>query len=156
MKYLKKVLVLVVLIGGLFTLTGCGNKNVEGSLEEIMEKIYKDVPEDDLPMLINTKITEENVESFLGKKGIEYKEALASEPAMNAIAHSVVLVRAKENANIEKVKKDIKENVDPRKWICVEVPKEDVIVENKGDLIILVMVAEKDTRDAIMKGFNNL
>lgn len=158
MKYFKRFGLLVVMLFMILFVTGCKNKeHVEGSLEDIMAKIYKDIPEDNLPMMLeNKKVTDENVEYYLGKKGIEYKEALASESGVGSIAYSVVLVRTKENANIEEIKKQIKDNVNPRKWICVEVPKDEIIVENKGDLIILVMVEDKDNRDAIMKGFNSL
>lgn len=158
MKYFKRFGLLVVMLFMILFVTGCKNKeHVEGSLEDIMTKIYKDIPEDNLPMMLeNKKVTDENVEYYLGKKGIEYKEALASESGVGSIAYSVVLVRTKENANIEEIKRQIKDNVNPRKWICVEVPKDKVIVENKGDLIILVMVEDKDNRDAIMKGFNSL
>ena len=40
--------------------------------------------------------------------------------------------------------------------MCVEVPEENVIVKNKGDLIILIMVGEESTRNKIEKGFDNL
>ena len=75
---------------------------------------------------------------------------------MSSIAYSVVLVRMKDGANIEDAKTKIKENVNPRKWMCVEVPEEDVIVKNKGNLIILIMVADETNRNKIEQGFDNL
>jgi len=155
MKFLKGLLVLVVCA---VLLTGCtGEKNVEGSLEEIMTKLYADVPEENRPMMLgNMEITEENVEGFLGTSDIEYKEALASESMVGAIAHSVVLVRTKENANVEDVKKQIEENVNPRKWICVGVEKEDVIIKSKGDLIVVIIVEDTDVRTKIDNSFGNL
>ena len=45
----------------------------------------------------------------------------------------------KEGSDIEKIKAEIKEKVNPRKWICVGVDKEDVIVINKGNVILLVI-----------------
>lgn len=154
---MKKILTLLLLFFTTIALTGCSEKNVEGTLEEIMTTIYADIPEDERPtMLMNTEITDENIEVFLGTKDIEYEEALASEPGIGSIAHSVVLVRMKDNADIEKAKENILENVNPRKWICVEVAEEDVIVKNKGNLIILIMVADESTRDTLEKGFDNL
>ena len=60
-------------------LTGCvGSKNVEGTLEEIMEKVYADVPEDQRPMMLgNIEVTNENVGMYLGTENIEFEEALA-------------------------------------------------------------------------------
>lgn len=155
----KKLFVLCVLFGGLFCLTGCGKQdaNVEGSLEDLMAKVYENISEDNLPMgLTNMTVDEENIEGFLGTKDIEYTEALASESMIGSFAHSVVLVRAKDAKNIEDVKNTIKENVNPRKWVCVGVEKEDVIIKNKGDLIIVIIVENEEVRKELEKGFNEL
>ena len=118
-----------------------------------MTKVYKDIPQDERPMgLANTVVTEETVEYFLGTKDIEYEEALASEPMVSSIAHSVVLVRTKKNANVEEIKRKIKENVNPRKWMCVEA--DEVVVKSKGNLIILIMV--QGDREKLETNFDNL
>ena len=150
----KKIILGCLACVTLFSLTGCGEKQVEGTLEEIMTKVYADVPEDERPMMLtNTEVTEENVENYLGTKDIEYEEALASESAVGSIAHSVVLVRMKDGANIEEAKKKIEESVNPRKWVCVEA--EDVVVKNKGNLIILIMSSSNNTKK-IENSFDNL
>ena len=150
----KKLLLVVILMGALF-LTGCGN--IEGSLEDIMAKVYANIPENERPMmLMNTEINDENIEYFLGSKDIEYEEALASEPGIGSIAHSVVLVRTKKGADVEAIKDKIEKNVDPRKWVCVGVEKDDIVVESEGDLIILIMVEDEKTRDKLEDSFDNL
>ena len=134
-----------------------GNKpqeHVEGTLTDLMTKLYANIPEDELPMLANTEVTAENVEYFLGTADVQYTEALASEPMMSSIAHSVVLVRVPEDANVEEVKEQIKNNVDPVKWICVSVDPQNVKVENRGDLVVLIMDNEK--ADKILENFNQL
>ena len=151
---MKKILFMLCALVLSISLTGCGQKNVEGTLEEIMDKVYASIPEDERPMmLMNTEITEENVEMYLGTSDIEFEEALASESMTGSIAHSVVLVRVKDGANVEAIKEKIEQNVDPRKWICVEA--EEVEVENKGNLIILIMSSET-TVEKIENSFNNL
>ena len=50
----------------------------------------------------------------------------------------------------------IKENVNPRKWICVGVEKEDVIIKNKGDLIIVIIIEDATGRESIDKAFDAL
>lgn len=153
---LKKLGLLVMTLSALF-LTGCGSKNVEGTLEEIMTKVYADIPEEERPMmLMNTEVTSDNIEYYLGATDIEYEEALASESGVGSIAHSVVLVRTKDNANIEAIKTSIKEKINPRKWICVGVEEKDVIVKNKGNLIILILVEDSTTRETLEKAFDNL
>jgi len=151
---LKKISSLFIVFLLTLTLCGCGNKNVEGSLEDIMARVYEDLKEDELPMgLANTEVTSENVEYYLGTSDIEFESALASESMTGSIAHSVVLVRVKENANIEDIKTKIKQNVDPRKWICVGVEDENVVVKNKGNLIILIM---SENSSKLEEGFDNL
>ena len=152
---MKKFLCVFAIVTLVVLLTGCGaNKNVSGTLEEIMDKLYANIPEEERPMaLTNIEVTDENVEGFLGTADIEYEEALASESATGSIAHSVVLIRVKDNTNVEATKEKIEDSVNPRKWICVEA--EDVEVESKGNLIILIMSSEKNT-EKIENSFKNL
>lgn len=157
MKVIKKISLLLIVMMVAFFATGCGSKNIEGSLESLMDKVYKDLPKDQTPMMLeNHEITEDNIEYYLGSPDIEYEEALASESGIGSIAHSVVLVRVKDDADIEKVKDTIKEKVDPRKWICVGVEREDLIVKNKGNLIILIIEENEDSRKILEKGFDSL
>lgn len=152
---MKKIILSVFILLSLFILTGCGTKNVEGNLEDLMTKVYANLEEDEKPMMLqNTVVNEENIEYFLGTADIEYKEALASEPAIGSIAHSVVLIRAKDSSDVENIKTKIKENVNPRKWVCVGVEEDEVIIKSKGDLIILI-IAESN-REKLEQGFDNL
>lgn len=157
MKNLKKIIFVIMIFSVTLLFTGCGNKSVEGTLEDLMAKVYEGIPESERPMYLeNTKVDSENIDYYLGTSDIEYEEALASESMVGSIAHSVVLLRVKEGSDVEKVKETIKENVNPRKWICVGVEDDDVIIKNKGDLIILIMVEDEDTRTTLEKGFDNL
>lgn len=146
-----------VLVLTMFMVTGCGSKNVEGKLEDIMDKLYADIAEDNRPGgLGNMEVNAENVESFIGTNKVEYTEAIASESMMGSIAHSVVLLRVKDASKMEEYKEEIRENVNPRKWICVGVEKDEVIIENKGDLLVVIIVQDKDNRQKIADAFNNL
>ena len=53
-------------------------------------------------------------------------------------------------------KAEIKEKVNPRKWICVGLEDEDVVIENKGDLIIVIVVDNPDHVSKLQKEFRNL
>lgn len=157
MKVFKKLSLIIIMLVAAVVLTGCGNKNIEGSLEDIMTKLYAEIPEDQRPMmLMNIEVTDENVEYFLGSKDIEFEEALASEPGIGSIAHSVVLVRVKDNANIEAIEEKIENSINPRKWVCVGVEEDDVIVEDKGNLIALIMIEDETTREKIEDAFEKL
>ncbi|WP_286173020.1 DUF4358 domain-containing protein [Caproiciproducens sp. MSJ-32] len=115
-----------------------GNSTIDESLENIMTKLYDDLDED-LGELVTTELTKENLSYYLGINELDFEEGLASEPMLSTSAHSVVLVRVKDSVDIEKIKNDIKENVDPFKWVCVGVEKDKIVVENIGNLILLVM-----------------
>lgn len=151
----KKIfLSIMCLLSVTLLFSGCGKK--EGNLSytptEVIEKVYAGL-ENDLPMLATTEINDENLSYYLGVESLDYKEAVASEPMMGSIAHSIVVVRMNEGADIEKAKQEIKDNVDPRKWICVEA--ESVFVESKGDVIILIM-SSNEKAEKIKTNFNNL
>ncbi len=153
---LKKISMLLVAVVFLFGVVGCNQKKkdvVEGNLEEIMDKVYAGFKEEDLPMMMeNIEITKENVEGFIGTSEIDYKEALARESMTGSIAHSVVLIRMKDEASVEAAKEKLKEKVDPRKWICVGVEK--VTVESRGDLIIVIL--DDDRGSELLKNFQNI
>ncbi len=114
---------------------------VEGALTDLMKKIYEGTELAEMS-LMETEVTAENEEYFLGVAGLPYSEALASEPMISAIAHSVVLLRVKDGEDVADVKTKIKENVDGRKWICVGVEDENIVVDNIGNLVILIMDEE--------------
>ena len=118
-----------------------------------MTKVYASVPEEERPMYLeNREVTKENAEGYIGTNTIDFKEALASESMVTSTAHSVVLIRMNDTKNIEDVKKEIKEKVNPRKWICVGV--ENVIVESRGDLIIVIL--DDTNGEKILNDFNKL
>lgn len=157
MKLFKKVIFVIVIFSIALLFTGCGNKNIDGSLDDLMAKVYNDLPKDQIPMFLeNYEINDDNIENFLGTKDIEYEEALASESGVGSIAHSVVLVRLKEDADVEKAKEAIKENIDPRKWICVGVEDDEVVIKNRGNLIIVIIEENEENREILEKGFDNL
>ena len=56
--------------------------------------------------------------------------------------------------DIAKIKQEIKEKINPHKWICVEVYENHIHVENRGNLIILIMDNTND--EQILNNFNNL
>ena len=119
--------------------------NLEGSLQDILKQIYEtaDVSDDDrawfLSSMATIDITEENMPFYIGVQSADMEEGIASEPMMSSIAYSLCLVRVKPGTDIEQLKADIKANVNPRKWVCVEVSQENVLVENIGDVILLAM-----------------
>jgi len=155
---MKKIISILLMFLISLSAVACKNtksdsSNIEGSLSDIMAKIYKGT-ENNSPKLMQTEVTSENLSYYLGIETLDFKEALASEPMMTSIAHSVVLVKVNDGVDIEKTKTAIKEKVDPRKWICVGVEDNNVIVDSIGDLIVLIM--DNENPDTLHKNFKNL
>lgn len=153
---MKKIGYGLLVLSLVLCFVGCQkqNENISGSLSDIMKEVYKNIPEDELPELVNAEVNKDNQEYYLGSSDITYKEALASEPLMSSVAHSVVLVRANSIKDVDNIKKEIKEKINPRKWVCVGVDEKNVFVESKGDLVILIMDNEYAT--TIRDNFLNL
>lgn len=86
------------------------------------------------------------------------KEIAVSEPMMGSQAYSMVLVRVSDSANAASVAQTMKDNIDPRKWICVEA--DDIKAASKGDLALFFMVdsefADTVTASEIMEAFKSV
>lgn len=152
MKHTKKIFRLLFVVVICFMITGCGSKNIEGKLPDLMDKLYEGIKEEERPMALQTtELTEDNFKTF-AFADVKYKEAVVSESMTGSIAHSVVLIRLEDAKDATKAVEDIKKNADPRKWICVEA--ENVYVLSKGDLVVLIMSNELAPK--IKENFENL
>ena len=136
------VIVFIVAIVAVVLMKNATPKNVEGTLEEIMTKLYAGINQDNLPMMLsNMEISKESLENFVGTSEIDMKEAMVSESGVGSIAHSVVLIRLNDASKANDAVTKIKEHANPRKWICVEAS--NVVVKSKGDLVVLIMSNEE-------------
>lgn len=134
-----------------------GNKSsIETSIDakSMLESIFKE-NKNDLPNSL--EITEINVSSveevsaFTGLKSNSDVEFLVvAEPMMSSQAFSTVVVKAKDNADIESMKQEMLDNIDTRKWICVSADK--LYVTNNGNIIFLVM-ANENWANIVLNGF---
>ena len=142
----KFILSIMCLLSVTLLFTGCGkrSKNLDLSATEIINKVYEGL-EDDLPAVDTITVDKDNFSNFFGAENVDFKEAAVSEAMISAIAHSVGVVKLNDGADVEKV--------NPRKWVCVEA--ESVIVESRGNTIILIMSFE-DIADKIATNFRNL
>ena len=152
---MKKILSLLVVVGALFMLTACGNKEENLTLKptEIVAKMYEGFGEDELPMLGDRELVAEELEYHLGITELDFVEGTVSEPMIGSIPHSVVVVKVAEGVDVAKTVAVIKAKANPRKWVCVEA--ETVLVESKGDIIVLVM-SNNDTAVKMMENFKKI
>ena len=137
---MKKVLKLFLSACMCMSLFGCASKNKTMDLEEMMDQVYADIQEDELPMMIELfPIDEENEEWFFGTNQIHYEEALASESGIGSVPHSVVLIRAKDAQEAQKIQSTLKKTVNSYKWVCVGVDPSEVVVESRENIVLLVL-----------------
>ncbi|MGI5900368.1 MAG: hypothetical protein ACOX8S_10675 [Christensenellales bacterium] len=134
----------------------------EGSLEALLAGIYANVQSDEAYKawlstgLVTTEITEANAEYYLGTNELEFERAIASEPMISAQAYSLCLIKMDEDADMEAAKAAIRENVNPAKWICVVVDEKDVIVDDAGGVIILIMADKSAELHEAFKGITGI
>ena len=151
---MRKVIAVLMALVMVLSFAACasgdaaGGKTVSGTLPEIIDKIYaaadldaetRDFVDSDVYGPVTMEIAAEDMIYYFGVEIPDAEEAVFSEPMMNANPFSVCLVRVKDGTDVEALKKDIKANADPRKWICVGVEDDDVRVESIGNVVLLVM-----------------
>lgn len=82
------------------------------------------------------------VASFTGLENAnDVQFCVASEPMMSSQAYSLVIVKVKEGVDANSLAKTMNENINMRKWICVEAEK--AYTTSSGDIICLVMSSEE-------------
>lgn len=155
MKKTNKLIVLLLALAMTLALTACGGNGGGGNagadmsvleiLQQIMSKVELEIDTD------TVLLDSENFEYFAYTPYKEGYEAACNEAMINAIAHSVVLVRVPDGEDAAAVAEDIKANANPRKWVCVEAEKCEVI--QNGNLVLLVMTSV-DRADAVINSFN--
>ncbi len=149
---MKKWIALLMTLVMVFSFAACGaaagGQTVSGTLPEIIDAIYaaadldaetRDFVDSDIYGPVTMEMDAESMIYYFGVDIPDAEEAVFSEPMMNANPFSVCLVRVKDGTDVEALKKDIKANADPRKWVCVGVEDSDVRVESIGNVVLLVM-----------------
>ena len=136
--------------------SGSGNK---GSVEtpkdinDIIDTINKN-NKNVLPELETMKVDIKNIDEVTSYTGLKTNDGIesivVSEPLITSQAYSVAIVKVKDNADVEKIKQDMLDNIDMRRWICVSA--EQLYITNSGNVIFSVM-ADKDVAKAVYNDF---
>ena len=139
--------------------SGSGNRdNVETpkdikDINDVINTINKN-NKDVLPELETMKVDIKNIDevtSYTGLKSNDDIESIVvSVPLITAQAYSVAIVKVKDNADVEKIKQEMLDNIDMRRWICVSA--EQLYITNSGNVIFSVM-ADKDIAKAVYNDF---
>ena len=138
---------LLVLIFGIFIKLNSNKQvstiNSASDMKKMLNTIYSNA-KTDLPSLSTEKVDLSNtdiVTSYTSLKTANDIDLLVvSEPLINAQAYLVAVIKVKDNVDVEKVKTEIYDNIDMRRWICVSAEK--LYITNNGNVIFLVMADE--------------
>ena len=136
--------------------SGSGNKgNVETpkDINDIINTINKN-NKNVLPELETMKVDIKNIDEVTSYTGLKTKDGIesivVSVPLITSQAYSVAIVKVKDNADVEKIKQEMLDNIDMSRWICVSA--EQLYITNSGNLIFSVM-ADKDVAKAVYNDF---
>ena len=114
----------------------------KADLVSMMNKLYDGLtPGEDCPMVGQIEIDGESSAYYVGIENLQCKQALASEAMIGAIAHSLVLIEVEDGTDIAALKAEIRENINPRKWVCVGVERDEVVIENVGNIVFVCIEA---------------
>lgn len=161
MKKIVSILVSALLV---FSLVGCSSSKIERDpvlsedLTKVLEKIYETADLDKefqeaLKYYQTVELNEENIELYLEETDVKFIEGICSAPMMSSIPYELILLKLDENADVDAVKSAIKENANPKKWVCVEA--EEVIVESIDNTVLFLM-ANEDVATPIKDAFMSL
>ena len=150
---MKKFIAMLLALAMMFSFAACGTttapveevKNVEGTMEELLNKIVEIQPVEFMGMAMTLDLTDTSEDGlyFLSSNtGLSDAESITDAaffgPMMGSIAYTMSMVRVKEGADVKTVAETMKNNIDTRKWICVEA--DDLQVVSYGDVVMLIML----------------
>ncbi len=148
---MKKIIAMLLVLAAAFALVACGApaasapaKKVEGTMEEIATKIMEANPVEFMGGFRPVDLADTSEDGLWNLSyctGLQSAEKLSDiavyEPMMMAQAFSLVLVRVTEGTDAKAVAQEIKDNINPAKWVCVSA--DDVAVAGFGDVVMLYM-----------------
>lgn len=154
------VLTVIVILGVLF-INFNKNETTESTIKnskdmiKMVNSIYQNI-NNELPSLETMTIDINNLDDVTSYTGLksnkDIEELVISVPMMNAQAYSLAVVKVKDGANIESLKQEMLDNIDMRRWICVNAEK--LYITNNENIIFLVM-ADKDIAESVYNGFKS-
>ena len=150
------ILLAVITFGVIILVSGKENTSSLETTKDII-KMINSINKDNknvLPELETMKIDVKNIDEVTSYTGLtsndNIESIVVSVPMMTAQAYSVAVVKVKDNADVEKIKQEMLDNIDMRRWICVSA--EQLYITNSGKVIFSVM-ADKDTAKAVYNDF---
>ncbi len=157
---------LVLAMSAMLTACACDNTtgaSLTGTMEENVNKLMETNPAEFMGglMSVDLKDTSEEglwaLKSYTGLDSAEkITDAAVYEPMTGSQAFSLVLVRVKNAGEAKQIAQQMKDNIDPRKWICANA--DQVKVAGHGDTVMFIMLDSGlgKTAQSYVDAFRNL
>ena len=142
---MKKMIALVLVLVMALSLAACGNKAADktplaGTMEENTLKVMEIAPVEFMGAVLPVDLADADATwYFTGlSDAAQITDVAVYEPMMGSQAFSLVMVRAAEGVDAKEVAQQMKDNIDPRKWICVGA--DEIMAAGYGDTVMFIMV----------------
>ena len=150
------ILLAVISFGIIILVSGKENTSSLETTKDII-KMISIINKDNknvLPELETMKINVKNIDEVTSYTGLtsndDIESIVVSVPLITSKAYSVAVVKVKDTAYVEKIKQEMLDNIDMRRWICVSA--EQLYITNSGNVIFSVMT-DKDIAKAVYDDF---
>ena len=135
------------------------NENIEPinvqsvqELTALVDKVYEGL--ELFPSLATMELDLTDMDMVTYETGLTSVEdvdgIVVSAPMMSSQAYSMILVKVKDASKADAIAKEMNDNVNPNKWICVSAEK--VYATSSGNVAFLVMT-NADMADDVYEGF---
>lgn len=140
---MKKWIALMLVLALAVSMAACGSKAktpLAGTMEENALKIMEIAPVEFMGGCIPVDLTDaDSVKYFTGlQSGEKLTDLAVYESMLGAQAFSLILARVADAGDAEAVAKEMTDNIDTRKWICVGA--DEKIVAGYSDTVMLIML----------------
>lgn len=120
------------------------------SASEIVDMIYEKNPVSDLS-LVTDMLSTEDADTLKFIAGITdaslVSEVAYSGPMIGSIPYSMIVVKVKDKNDTATVAQQMKDNINMRRWVCVEA--DSLTVDGYDDVVMLFMVNEGEYGDLV-------
>lgn len=155
----KLIFLFVVLILFQTILPGCGvvESAPSGTASEIADKIFEvsgvtfRAPE----RLSLEK--DEDREFYLGSIDYpEFADSVAVVPMIRVDTRVLYIIEAFNKGDVEIIKTALKENINPDRLVCVRFSLEDVVIENRANVIFMIINPIAEEKEALAEAFRTI
>ena len=164
---MKKWIALCLAVTLIFSASACRRQKqatpLQGSMVENVNRIMEQNPAEFMGAVIPVDLRDTSEEGLWALKsytGLDTADKITDvavyEPMTGAQAFSLVLLRVVDAKDAENIARQMKENIDPRKWICVGA--DQVMAAGYADVVMFIMLNSEmgKTAQSYVDAFANL